>query len=53
VKAAVKNPEDAWKLIPQEGMVKYVAGGAVAGLALVGAGIGAYEALKPKPKQPQ
>lgn len=53
VKAAVKHPEDAWKLIPQEGMAKFVGGGTAIGLAVVGAGIGAYEALKPKPTQPQ
>ncbi len=49
-KAAVKNEKDWWKLVPKEGMGKFVGGGALAGLAVAGAGIGLYEALKPKPK---
>jgi hypothetical protein len=51
-KAAVKNEKDWWKLVPKEGMGKFVGGGALAGLAVAGAGIGLYEALKPKPIQP-
>jgi hypothetical protein len=49
-KAAVKNEKDWWKLVPREGMGKFIGGGALAGLAVAGAGIGLYEALKPKPK---
>ena len=49
-KAAVKNDKDWCKLVPKEGMGKFVGVGALAGLTVAGAGIGLYEALKPKPK---
>ena len=49
-KAAVKNEKDWWKLVPKEGMGKFIGVGALAGLAVAGAGIGLYEALKPKSK---
>ena len=52
-KAAVKNDNDWWKLVPHEGMGKFIGAGALAGLAVAGAGIGLYEALKPKSKPSQ
>ena len=49
-KAAVQNKEDWWKLVPKEGMGKFIGGGAAIGVAVAAAGIGLYHALKPKPK---
>ena len=49
-KAAVKNKEEWWKLVPKEGMGKFIGGGAAIGVAVAAAGIGLYHALKPKPK---
>jgi len=52
-KAAVKNEKDWWKLVPKEGMGKFVGVGALAGLAVAGAGIGLWElAHKKQPSQP-
>jgi hypothetical protein len=48
-KAAVQNKEDWWKLVPKEGMGKFIGGGAAIGVAVAAAGIGLYHALKPKP----
>jgi hypothetical protein len=47
-KAAVKNEKDWGKLVPREGMLKFMTGGALAGLAVAGAGIWAWEASHPK-----
>ena len=49
-KAAVKNKEEWWKLVPKEGMGKFIGGGAAIGVAVAAAGIGLYHALKPKQK---
>ncbi len=49
-KAAVQNKEDWWKLVPKEGMGKFIGGGVAIGVAVAAAGIGLYHALKPKPK---
>jgi hypothetical protein len=52
-KAAVKNEKDWWKLVPQEGLGKFVGVGVLAGLAVAGAGIGLWElAHKKQPSQP-
>lgn len=49
-KAAVKNKEDWWKLVPEKGMGKFIGCGIAIGIAVAAAGIGLYQALKPKPK---
>jgi hypothetical protein len=49
-KAAVKNKEDWWKLVPKEKMGHFIGGGIAIGIAVAVAGIGLYQALKPKPK---
>jgi hypothetical protein len=51
-KAALKNEADLWKLIPRKDLFKFVGGGALAGLAVAGAGIGLWElAHKKQPSQ--